>query len=531
MKKIFSLIFATLLVLSLVPTTLVSAASDDNEFRVGMEAGYPPFNWTQKTQANGAVKIDGSNQYANGYDVQIAKKIAEKLDKKLVIVKTKWDGLLPALTSGKIDAIIAGMSPTAERKKEIDFSQNYYTSQLVVMVRKDGRYAKATSIDDFKGAKITGQQGVFHYDLIPQMTGATQEPAMGDFSAMRVALEAGTIDGYVGERPEGITAESKNSKFKMITFAEGKGFKTNPEDTQTAVGLRKGDKNLDKINEVLAGMSQAEQTKIMDDMVGLQTHTDKETGFWAQVGSIIKDNGGDSVRAAGMTLFISIIGTFIGTFIGLLIGVFRTAKKSANGALAFLQTLVGWLINIYVEIFRGTPMIVQAMVIYYGSAQFLGISMDKTLAALLIVSINTGAYMSEIVRGGIFAVDTGQFEAASALGMNHGQTMRKIVLPQVIRNILPATGNEFVINIKDTSVLNVISITELFFQGNTVAQQNYQYFQTFTIIAAIYFVLTFTVTRILRFVEKKLDSETYTTGANQMQVTLEEATAELGGEK
>ena len=232
-----------------------------------------------------------------------------------------------------------------------------------------------------------------------------------------------------------------------------------------------------------------------------------------------------------MTLFISIIGTFIGTFIGLLIGVFRTAKKSANGALAFLQTLVGWLINIYVEIFRGTPMIVQAMVIYYGSAQFLGISMDKTLAALLIVSINTGAYMSEIVRGGIFAVDTGQFEAASALGMNHGQTMRKIVLPQVIRNILPATGNEFVINIKDTSVLNVISITELFFQGNTVAQQNYQYFQTFTIIAAIYFVLTFTVTRILRFVEKKLDSETYTTGANQMQVTLKEATAELGGEK
>ena len=258
MKKIFSLIFATLLVFSLVPATLVSAASDDNELRVGMEAGYPPFNWTQKTQANGAVKIDGSNQYANGYDVQIAKKIAEKLDKKLVIVKTKWDGLLPALTSGKIDAIIAGMSPTAERKKEIDFSQNYYTSQLVVMVRKDGKYANATSINDFKGAKITGQQGVFHYDLIPQMIGATQEPAMSDFSAMRVALEAGTIDGYVGERPEGITAESKNSKFKMITFSEGNGFKTNPDDTQTAVGLRKGDKNLEKINEVLATMSQAE---------------------------------------------------------------------------------------------------------------------------------------------------------------------------------------------------------------------------------------------------------------------------------
>jgi putative lysine transport system permease protein len=534
MKKLCSLIFVMFLVLSLVPSLSVSAA-EDNEFRVGMEAGYPPFNWTQKTAANGAVKIDGSNQYANGYDVQIAKKIAQKLDKKLVIVKTKWDGLLPALTSKKIDAIIAGMSPTAERKQEIDFSQNYYTSQLVMVVKKDGKYAKASAIKDFSGAKITGQQGVFHYNLIPQIPGVKQEPAMGDFSAMRVALEAGTIDGYVSERPEGITAAAKNPKFKMITFAEGNGFKTNPEDTQTAVGLRKGDPNLAAINDVLADMTQGEQTKIMDKMVDLQLEPNQKNkasqGFWQQVSLIIKNNGGDFLRAAGMTLFISIIGTFIGTFIGLLIGVFRTAKKSTNLALSLLQTLIGWLINIYVEIFRGTPMIVQAMVIYYGSAQFLGISMDKTLAALIIVSINTGAYMSEIVRGGIFAVDKGQFEAASALGMSHGQTMRKIVLPQVIRNILPATGNEFVINIKDTSVLNVISITELFFQGNTVAQQNYQYFQTFTIIAAIYFVLTFTVTRILRLVEKKLDSDTYTTGANQMQISLTETTAELGGEK
>ena len=126
--------------------------------------------------------------------------------------------------------------------------------------------------------------------------------------------------------------------------------------------------------------------------------------------------------------------------------------------------------------------------------------------------------MSEIVRGGILAVDPGQFEAATALGMTHGQTMRKVVLPQVVRNILPATGNEFVINIKDTSVLNVISVVELYFTGNTVATQNYQYCPTFTIIAVIYFVLTFTITRILRYIERRLDSDTYTTGANQMQV-------------
>ncbi|GFH41509.1 glutamine ABC transporter substrate-binding protein [Lactococcus hodotermopsidis] len=530
MKKLLSLFAVIFVVFSLTaPLFAVKADSSDEEFRVGMEAGYPPFNWTQKTAANGAVKIDGSNQYANGYDVQISKKIADKLGKKLVIVKTKWDGLLPALTSGKIDAIIAGMSPTAERRKEIDFSQNYYTSQLVVVVKKDSKYADATSLANLSGAKITGQQGTFHYNLISQIPDVKQEPAMGDFSAMRVALEAGTIDGYVGERPEGLTAEMKNSKFKMLSFADGSGFVTNPEDTQTAVGMRKGDKSLTIVNEVLASISQAEQISIMDEMVALQEQPDEKVGFWGQVTNILKDNGSDFVQAAGMTLFISILGTFIGTFIGLLIGVFRTTKKSANRVAAIIQTIVGWIINVYVEVFRGTPMIVQAMVIYYGSAQFLGISMDKTLAALIIVSINTGAYMSEIVRGGIFAVDKGQFEAASALGMNHSQTMVKIVLPQVIRNILPATGNEFVINIKDTSVLNVISITELFFQGNTVAQQNYQYFQTFTIIATIYFILTFTITRILRFVEKKLDSDDFTTGANQMQ--LKDAADALGGEK
>lgn len=228
--------------------------------------------------------------------------------------------------------------------------------------------------------------------------------------------------------------------------------------------------------------------------------------------TIIAKNWPQFLRGTGITLLISIIGTVVGTFIGLMIGVYRTAPKAANKFVALLQKLFGWVLNVYIEVFRGTPMIVQSMVIYYGTAQAFGVNIDRTLAAVFIVSINTGAYMSEIVRGGIFAVDKGQFEAATALGFTHGQTMRKIVLPQVIRNILPATGNEFVINIKDTSVLNVISVVELYFAGNTVASQTYQYFQTFFVIAAIYFVLTFTVTRILRYVERRLDQDTYTQG-------------------
>ena len=515
MKKLFLSLFA-LLLLSL---GFVNTVHADEYLRIGMEAAYAPFNWTQDDDKNGAVKIEGTNQYANGYDVQIAKQVAKALGKKPLVVKTSWNGLIPALTSGKLDMIIAGMSPTAERKKEIAFSNSYYTSEPVVLVNKDGAYANAKTLKDFKGAKITSQQGVYLYNLISQLTGAKQETAMGDFAQMRQALESGVIDGYISERPEALTAESANSKFKMIQFK--KGFEVNEEDATIAIGMRKNDNRLEQVNAAIAKISAKDQVALMDKMIQNQpvdTDASKDkTTFFGQVTKILKDNWPQFLRGAGLTLLISITGTIAGLIIGLLIGVYRTAPIAKNKALAMLQTLFGWFLNVYIEIFRGTPMIVQSMVIYYGTAQAFGVSIDRTIAAIFIVSINTGAYMSEIVRGGIFAVDKGQFEAATALGMTHNQTMRKVVLPQVVRNILPATGNEFVINIKDTSVLNVISVVELYFSGNTIATQTYQYFQTFTIIAIIYFVLTFTVTRILRYVERRFDTDDYTTGANQMQ--------------
>ena len=515
MKKICLSLF-TLFLFSL---GFVNTVHADEYLRIGMEAAYAPFNWTQDDDKNGAVKIEGTNQYANGYDVQIAKQVAKELGKKPLVVKTSWNGLIPALTSGKLDMIIAGMSPTAERKKEIAFSNSYYTSEPVLLVKKDSAYANAKTLNDFKGAKITSQQGVYLYNLISQLTGAKQETAMGDFAQMRQALESGIIDGYISERPEALTAEAANSKFKMIQFK--KGFEVNQEDATIAIGMRKNDNRIEQVNAAIAKISAKDQTALMDKMIRNQpVETDSsqdKTSFFGQVTKILKDNWPQFLRGAGLTLLISITGTIAGLIIGLLIGVYRTAPTAKNKVLAMLQTLFSWFLNIYIEIFRGTPMIVQSMVIYYGTAQAFGVSIDRTIAAIFIVSINTGAYMSEIVRGGIFAVDKGQFEAATALGMTHNQTMRKVVLPQVVRNILPATGNEFVINIKDTSVLNVISVVELYFSGNTIATQTYQYFQTFTIIAVIYFVLTFTVTRILRYVERRFDTDDYTTGANQMQ--------------
>ncbi|MCM3081287.1 transporter substrate-binding domain-containing protein [Brevibacillus invocatus] len=241
------------------------AAASDSTFKVGLEAGYAPFNWTQMDDSNGAVKIDGSSEFAGGYDVEIAKRIAESLGKDLVIVKTEWDGLVPALTSGKIDAIIAGMSPTAERKETIDFSDNYYKSNLVMVVKKGSKYEGATSIQDFKGAKVTAQLNTFHYSVIPQIEGVEQQPALDNFPAMRIALESGVIDGYVSERPEAVSAAAANPNFVMVEFKDG--FQTSEDDTAIAVGVQKGSELTQKINEALTGISEDERTQIMDEAI------------------------------------------------------------------------------------------------------------------------------------------------------------------------------------------------------------------------------------------------------------------------
>jgi len=202
-------------------TTEATTEATDNTFKVGLEAAYAPFNWTQMDDSNGGVKIDGNAEYAGGYDVEIAKKIADGLGKELVIVKTEWDGLVPALISGKIDVIIAGMSPTEKRKVTIDFSENYYKSDLVMVVKKGGDYEGATSIQDFKGAKVTAQLNTFHYSVIDQIKGVNKKPAMDNFPAMRVALESGMIDGYVSERPEGVSASAANENFAFVDFTDG----------------------------------------------------------------------------------------------------------------------------------------------------------------------------------------------------------------------------------------------------------------------------------------------------------------------
>jgi len=223
------------------------------------------------------------------------------------------------------------------------------------------------------------------------------------------------------------------------------------------------------------------------------------------------------------------VGTIAGFFIGLVVGVIRTIPTPTSLLNRWLLKVVNFLLSVYVEVFRGTPMMVQAAVIYYGIAQFWHLNLNRTVAALIIVSINTGAYLAEVIRGGIMATPKGQFEAASALGMSHNQRMWNIILPQAIKNCLPSITNEFIVNIKDTSVLSIISVSELFFVGSTIASQSFEFFQTYLMISAIYLMLTFSITRIFNLIEKKLQGpKNYNLMANQVQVGTPE---EQGGNK
>ena len=231
------------------------------------------------------------------------------------------------------------------------------------------------------------------------------------------------------------------------------------------------------------------------------------TDFFGRVMVVFQRYGMSMLQGAGVSLRIALVGTIVGCIIGFAVGIVQTIPVEAkdNPIKKGVLWVIKLIMNAYVEFFRGTPMMVQAMFIYYGSAYLFNINMSMWFAAFFVVSINTGAYMAETVRGGILSVDEGQTEAAKAIGMTHVQTMMNVILPQALRNIMPQIGNNLIINIKDTCVLSIIGIVELFYTTKGVAGAYYTYFESFTIAMVMYFILTFVCSRLLRLLEHKME--------------------------
>ena len=240
-------------------------------FRVGMECSYSPFNWTQSDDSNGAVPIEGTSDYAYGYDVEMAKRICEKNGWELQIYKIDWDGLVLALNSNKIDAIIAGMGVTEDRKKSVDFSDYYWTSDTCMIVRGDSELASATSLEDFRGCKVTSQLNSMWMALISQIPDVDEQPGLGGNSEILVAVRSGKLDGTILGETEAYSAILANPDLAMVKFEKGKGFDVSEQESSAAAAIRKGETDLaEAINAALAETAPEDRSELMEHMLEIE---------------------------------------------------------------------------------------------------------------------------------------------------------------------------------------------------------------------------------------------------------------------
>ena len=251
------------------------AAKDGEKkvLKVAMECAYAPYNWTQPDDSNGAVQISGSSDYAYGYDVMMAKKIADELGYDLEIVKLDWDSLVPAVQSGQVDCVIAGQSITKERQQMVDFTDPYYYASIITLVKEDGDYKDAASVEDLKGATVTSQQNTIWYDsCLPQIPDADILPAQESAPAMLVALESGKCDAVVTDMPTGKAACVAYPDFKLLDFSGTDGaFEVSDEDINIGISVQKGNDELkDAINGVLKDMTEDDYNKMMDEAISVQ---------------------------------------------------------------------------------------------------------------------------------------------------------------------------------------------------------------------------------------------------------------------
>lgn len=277
MRKVITLLIGCMALASLLMAagcgneTSAVKETDKKVLRVGMECGYAPFNWTQADDANGAVKIAGSAEYANGYDVIMAKKLAERMGYNLEIHKIEWDGLAPAVNAGKVDAAIAGMSITSKRKESVDFTAPYYHASIVALAKKDGKYAGAKNVGELKGAVATSQLNTIWYNLIEQIPEAKIQPAIDNVPGMIVAIKSGKVEVLVLDRPTAMAAAYANPELVMLDFADGKGFEASTEDIEMGVAVKKGNAELvGLINDQLKEIGEDERAKMMEQAIKTQ---------------------------------------------------------------------------------------------------------------------------------------------------------------------------------------------------------------------------------------------------------------------
>ncbi|HFF7742575.1 TPA: ABC transporter permease subunit [Staphylococcus aureus] len=442
------------------------------ELRVGLSADYAPMEFEHT--------VNGKTEYA-GVDIDLAKKIAKDNNLKLKIVNMSFDSLLGALKTGKIDIIISGMTSTPERKKQVDFSDSYMMTKNIMLVKKD-KVSEYKDIKDFNNKKVGAQKGTEQEKIAQTEIENASITSLSRLPDVILALKSGKVEGAVVEKP---VAEAYLKQNPILGISN---VKFNEEEKDTVIAVPKDSpKLLSQINKTI---KEVKDKGLIDKyMTNAANAMNDDSGFISKYGSFF-------LKGIKITILISLIGVALGSILGAFVALMKLSKIK----------IISWIASIYIEILRGTPMLVQVFIVFFGITAALGLDISALVCGTIALVINSSAYIAEIIRAGINAVDKGQMEAARSLGLNYRQTMKSVIMPQAIKNILPSLGNEFVTLIKESSIVSTIGVGEIMFNAQVVQGISFDPFTPLLVAAALYFVLTFVLTRIMNMIEGRLNA-------------------------
>ncbi|MDT3186446.1 ABC transporter permease subunit [Staphylococcus aureus] len=442
------------------------------ELRVGLSADYAPMEFEHT--------VNGKTEYA-GVDIDLAKKIAKDNNLKLKIVNMSFDSLLGALKTGKIDIIISGMTSTPERKKQVDFSDSYMMTKNIMLVKKD-KVNEYKDIKDFNNKKVGAQKGTEQEKIAQTEIENASITSLSRLPDVILALKSGKVEGAVVEKPVAEAYLKQNPKLGISNV------KFNEEEKDTVIAVPKDSpKLLSQINKTI---KEVKDKGLIDKyMTNAANAMNDDSGFISKYGNFF-------LKGIKITILISLIGVALGSILGAFVALMKLSKIK----------IISWIASIYIEILRGTPMLVQVFIVFFGITAALGLDISALVCGTIALVINSSAYIAEIIRAGINAVDKGQMEAARSLGLNYRQTMKSVIMPQAIKNILPALGNEFVTLIKESSIVSTIGVGEIMFNAQVVQGISFDPFTPLLVAAALYFVLTFVLTRIMNMIEGRLNA-------------------------
>lgn len=483
-KKMLLLVVMLLAVfVPLLPTQIHADQTDTSleqikksgKLVVGTSADYPPYEFTVK---------EGDKTKYVGIDIEIAKKLAKDLGVKLEIKNMAFDSLLVALETHKVDAIISAMNPTPERKASVDFSDVYYTGKQYMLINKKD-VTKYRKLADFKGQPIGAQTGSLQYSLVKEQMPGSEIKGLSKLNNLVIALQSGKVTGVAMEEPTAKAYAANNSQVVAID----PGFVSDTSQTGSAIAFAKNSPALVAAANKTLAQIKAENlidTKYVPEAAKyMETSTKNNTvlSYWTYFAKGIE-----------YTLIITVAAVFFGFILGILLSLMRLSNSKVIHSLAVC----------YIEFVRGTPLMVQVMFVYFGIGALIQ-SLPALVAGIIATSLNSAAYIAEVIRSGIESIPVGQTEAARSLGMDQKDTYRYVIIPQALKNIWPALGNEFVTLIKESSIVSIIGVGDLMYQTQLVQSSTYKGVLPLFVAMVIYFVMTFSLSKLLNVFERKLN--------------------------